>query len=79
MVPGRDAANLMPFGYDLLLRDWYGEPYLIQKILNEYPRNESSSAAEQTLARASRALGERAGAKAIVLITDAATNRHAAV
>jgi hypothetical protein len=79
LVPGRDAANLMPFGSDLLLRDWYGEPYLIQRILNEYPRDESSSAAEQTLARASQALGERAGAKAIVLITDAATNRHGAV
>jgi hypothetical protein len=79
LVPGRDAANLMPFGSGLLLGDWYGEPYLIQKILNEYPREESSSAAEQTLARASQALGERAGAKAIVLITDAATNRHAAV
>ena len=79
LVPGRDAANLMPFGAGLLLRDWYGEPYLIQKILNEYPREESSSAAEQTLARASQALGERAGAKAIVLITDAATTRHAAV
>jgi hypothetical protein len=79
LVPGRDAANLMPFGSGLLLRDWHGEPYLIQKILNEYPREESSSAAEQTLARASQALGERAGAKAIVLITDAATNRHAAV
>ena len=79
LVPGRDAANLMPFGSGLLLRDWYGEPYLIQKILNEYPREESSSAAEQTLARASQALGERAGAKAIVLITDAATTRHDAM
>jgi hypothetical protein len=79
LVPGRDAANLMPFGSGLLLRDWYGEPYLLQKILNEYPRDESSSAAERTLARASNALGNRAGAKAIVLITDAATTRHDAV
>jgi hypothetical protein len=79
LVPGRDAANLMPFGSGLLLRDWYGEPYLIRKILNEYPREESSSDAENTLARASQALGERAGAKAIVLITDAATTRHGPV
>jgi len=79
LTPGRDAANLMPFGSGLLLGDWYGEPYMIQKILNEYPREESSSAAEQTLAAASQALGERAGAKAIVLITDAATSRHAPV
>jgi hypothetical protein len=79
LVPGRDAANLMPFGAGLLLDDWFGEPHLIQQVLNEYPREESSSEAEQTLARASQALGARAGAKAIVLITDAATNRDASV
>jgi Mg-chelatase subunit ChlD len=77
LTPGRDAANLMPFGAGLLLQDWHGEPYLMQTVLNEYPRNESSSAAEGTLLRASEALGRRAGAKAIVLITDAATNREA--
>jgi hypothetical protein len=76
LVPGRDAANLMPFGAGMLLQDWHGEPYLVQTVLNEYPRNESSSEAEGTLLRASEALGRRAGAKAIVLITDAATNRE---
>ena len=76
LVPGRDAANLMPFGAGMLLQDWHGEPYLVQTVLNEYPRNESSSEAEGTLLRASEALGRRAGAKAIVLITDAATNRQ---
>jgi hypothetical protein len=76
LVPGRDAANLMPFGAGLLLQDWHGEPYLMQTVLNEYPRGESSSAAETTLLRASEALGRRAGAKAIVLITDAATSRE---
>jgi len=76
LVPGRDAANLMPFGAGMLLRDWHGEPYLMQTVLNEYPRDESSSAAEGTLLRASEALGRRAGAKAIVLITDAATSRE---
>jgi hypothetical protein len=43
LVLGHDAANLMPFGSGLLLGEWYGEPYLIQKVLNEYPREESSS------------------------------------
>lgn len=76
LVPGRDAANLMPFGSGLLMDDWHGEPPIMQKILNEYPRKESSSAAETTLARATRALAQRPGTKAIVLITDAATNRH---
>jgi hypothetical protein len=75
LVPGRDAANLMPFGGDLLLSDWYGEPYIMQTVLNDYPRKESSSEAEQTQARASNALAPRAGTKAIVMVTDAATNR----
>ncbi|NHA14674.1 VWA domain-containing protein [Thioalkalivibrio sp. XN279] len=76
LVPGRDAANLMPFGAGLLMQDWHGEPYLVQTILNEYPRGESSSAAEGTLRRASEALGRHAGTKAVVLITDAATGRE---
>lgn len=75
LVPGRDAANLMPFGAGLLMQDWYGEPYLVQTILNEYPRSESSSAAEKTLRLASEALERRPGTKAVVLITDAATGR----
>ena len=79
VVPGRDAANLMPFGGNLLLRDWYGEPYILQTVLNDYPRKESSSEAEETLAKASKALSPRAGTKAIVMVTDAATNRGAAV
>ena len=79
LVPGRDAANLMPFGAGMLLRDWHGEPHLMQTVLNEYPRGESSSAAERTLLHASEALGRRTGAKAIVLITDAATTREAQV
>ncbi len=76
VVPGRDAANLIPFGGKLLLRDWYGEPYILQTVLNDYPRKESSSEAEGTLYTATRALAPRAGTKAIVMVTDAATNRY---
>jgi len=76
VVPGLDAANLIPFGGKLLLRDWYGEPYILQTVLNDYPRKESSSEAEKTLHTASKALAPRAGTKAIVMVTDAATNRY---
>ena len=79
VVPGLDAANLIPFGGDLLLRDWYGEPYILQTVLNDYPRKESSSAAEETLHTATKALAPRAGTKAIVMVTDAATSRYPAV
>ena len=77
VVPGRDAANLIPFGGNILLRDWYGEPYILQTVLNDYPRKENSSEAEKTLHTASKALAPRAGTKAIVMVTDAATNRYA--
>ena len=75
VVPGKDAANMIPFGGSLLLRDWYGEPYILQTVLNDYPRKESSSEAEKTLATASTVLAPRAGTKAVVMVTDAATNR----
>jgi hypothetical protein len=77
LVPGRDAANLIPFGGDVLLEDWYGDPYIMQTILNDYPRKENSSEAEKTLHTASGALAPRAGTKAIVMVTDAATGRYA--
>jgi Mg-chelatase subunit ChlD len=79
VVPGRDAANLIPFGGNLLLRDWYGEPYILQTVMNDYPRKENSSEAEKTLNSAAMALAQRAGTKAIVMVTDAATNRYPAV
>jgi hypothetical protein len=79
VVPGLDAANLIPFGSQLLLRNWYGEPYILQTVLNDYPRVESSSEAEKTLHTASKALAPRAGTKAIVMVTDAATSRYASV
>jgi hypothetical protein len=79
VVPGRDAANLIPFGGRLLLRDWYGEPYILQTVLNDYPRKESSSEADKTMHTASKALAPRAGTKAIVMVTDAATIRYPAV
>jgi von Willebrand factor type A domain len=75
LVPGRDAANLVPFGSDVLLRDWYGEPFIVETVLTNYPRKESSSDAERTLDKATRALAPLAGAKAVVVITDAATTR----
>jgi VWA domain-containing protein len=76
VVPGLDAANLIPFGGGPLLRDWYGEPYILQTVLNDYPREESSSEAEKTLYTASRTLAPLAGTKAIVMVTDAATDRY---
>ncbi|MEM7502196.1 MAG: hypothetical protein AAF417_09145 [Pseudomonadota bacterium] len=74
LVPKIDTANLLPFGAGSpLLDDWYGEPYLMQLILNDHARKEGSSAAEHANAIATQALAPRPGTKAIVTITDAET------
>ncbi|HEY5645899.1 MAG TPA: hypothetical protein VIS76_08170, partial [Pseudomonadales bacterium] len=76
VVPGQEAVNLMPFNAGALLKDWYGEPYILQTILNDYPRGTSSSSAEQTISESTRLLAPRAGAKSIVVITDGITVHH---
>ena len=73
--PGIDVANMMGLGGDFLLKDWSGEPYVLQSTLNDYQRGDNSSSAEPALIRATEALAGRAGSKAIVLITDAETGR----
>lgn len=73
VVPGREAVNLMPFSMGLLMKEWYGEPYVLQSILNDFRRGSSSSSAEETLKNAARELAPRAGTKAIVVITDGHT------
>ena len=73
VVPGQEAVNLMPFPLSPLLEEWYGEPYILQTILNDYRRPASSSSAEYTLKKAAKALAPLPGTKAIVVITDAQT------
>ncbi len=79
VVPEREAVNLMPFASGLLLRQWMGEPYILQTALNEYDRGLGSSDAQRTVKQASIALAPRAGSKAILVITDGATPPDAAV
>jgi hypothetical protein len=74
--PGIDVANMLVLGGDFLLKDLAGEPYVLQTTLNDYKRGDNSSAAEPALIRATEALANRAGTKAIVLVTDAETGRH---
>jgi len=73
VAPGREAVNLMPFSMGPLLEEWYGEPYKLQTILNDYRRIGSSSSAEETMKRATLELAPLAGTKAMVVITDAQT------
>lgn len=73
VVPGREAVNLMPFPRGPLLEQWYGEPYILQTVLNDYRRPSASSSAEYTLKLATQELSPLPGTKAIVVITDAQT------
>ena len=76
VVPGIDVANMMVLGGDFLLKDWSGQPYVLQSTLNDYKRGDNSSASEPALIRATEALADRPGTKAIVLVTDAETGRY---
>ena len=77
LVPGQDMANLQPFGSGgPILDKWYGEPYLMQMILNDYRSESDNSAAENNQRTAAKALANRPGTKAIMLITDAETPRE---
>ncbi|MFK8010396.1 MAG: VWA domain-containing protein [Marinicellaceae bacterium] len=73
VIPDRDTINFMPFGNSLLMDQWYGQPYLLKTVLNNYDRKDGSSAAEKTLTKATEELSKRQGSKSIVLITDALT------
>ena len=75
VVPGIDVANMMILGGDFLLKDWSGQPYVLQSTLNDYKRGDNSSASEPALIRATEALADRPGTRAIVLVTDAETGR----
>ncbi|MBA2246491.1 MAG: VWA domain-containing protein [Chloroflexia bacterium] len=73
ILKGRETANVLPFGAELLLPDWSDEPYLVQGAIAGYPRNTTSSDAEGALLTAMGAMSGREGNKAIILITDAET------
>ena len=75
VVNGRDEVNFLPFGGQLLMKEWYGKPYLLKTVLNDYPRTDDSSEAETSLKIATKALENRQGSKAIVIITDAITGK----
>jgi hypothetical protein len=76
VVPGQESANFVPFSESPLLDTWLGEPYMLQTILNDYPRKQSSSSGELALQVSTQTLAPVAGTKSIVIITDGAVNHH---
>lgn len=78
--PEREVAQLLPFADDpqgkFLLPAWSGDPYALMAALNAYDRSDSSSSAETTLLAAAKALGERSGTRAVLLMTDAESSSY---
>jgi hypothetical protein len=77
---GREVVQLLPFT-DLedgkfLLEEWSGDPYELMAALNNYDRIDSSSSAETNLWAATKALGQRAGTRAVMLMTDAESSSY---
>lgn len=74
--PGRDEANLFPFATPRsrpLLDEWSGDPATLFIALQNYPWDDGSSDLHGGVAGAAAALSERDGARAMIVLTDAAT------
>lgn len=59
-----------------LLPIWTGDSARVQRTVNEYDRRADSSNSETALLAAVRALGQREGTRALMLITDAETTGY---
>ncbi len=76
----REAVQLLAFNDPRarwLLPIWSSDPSRVQYALATYDRADSSSNAEAAMLEASLALAQRAGTRAILLITDAESNGYA--
>ena len=78
VVAGREAVRILPFDEPSLLEGWSDQPYDIQGAAAGYVVRASSSGAEANIARAARDLAAREGARAILVITDAASSSYLA-
>jgi len=77
--PRREFVNLLPFQDrppKFLLPDWSDQPYVLQGAVQNYSRVDASSNAELALLAATQELEKRQGSKAILLLTDAASDGY---
>jgi Mg-chelatase subunit ChlD len=71
--PGEESVMIMPFEDSSLLPDWSDDRWLIEDAVAGIPSALGSSAAEESMMAASRALSMRPGARAMLVVTDAET------
>lgn len=75
----REAVQLLPYSDPRprwLLPIWSSDPARVQYALATYDRADGSSDSEGAMLEASRALGQRSGTRAILLITDAESDGY---
>ena len=78
MVAGREALRILPFDDEPVLPGWSDDPFEIEGAVATYVLRESSSGGEANLARAIEDLAPRRGARAVLIITDAASSSYQA-
>jgi hypothetical protein len=76
VIPGREAVRILPFDSEPLLAGWNDQPFEIQAAAATYQLKESSSGAEEGLRRAATDLEPRRGARAVLIVTDAASSSY---
>jgi outer membrane protein OmpA-like peptidoglycan-associated protein len=76
IVPGREAVNYMPFDKPFMLDEWTDQSSVIVRALNANPQIFTQSGLEDSMNAAMRGLSSRRGARAIFVMTDAATSSH---
>ena len=75
----REAVQLLAFHEPQptwLLPYWSSDPLRVQRSIQEYDRSDNSSNTEIALITATKALADREGTRAILLITDAESNGY---
>jgi outer membrane protein OmpA-like peptidoglycan-associated protein len=75
IVPGREAVNYMPFDAPFMFEDWTDQSLVIARALKPDPIF-TSSGLENSMNAAMRGLAPRRGARAVFVVTDAATSSH---
>ncbi|PYB69890.1 vWA domain-containing protein [Rhizobium wuzhouense] len=74
--PGREAVNIMPFELPFLMDKWSERGFEVAAALSRSPPGGTTSGLERTLLNAMDGMADRPGAKAILVITDAASSGY---
>ncbi len=74
--PGDEVVKLYPFGEPALTPTWADDPYLLEQLVSTAVVVGRSSAAELTMTPAAKALAQRHGSRAMLVLTDAETTSY---